>query len=375
MTNQLKVLFISGSLGLGGAEKQLFYCISALSKLNVKVTIIALTKGEPYELKIKDLGIDIIHLNNTKSRFLRLIKITAITKRIKPHIIQSSHTFTNLYAGIAGKRTNTLSIGALRSSFEYSKRVNGRLTEWMIKSPDFIFFNSKTALDETLSLGIIEQTSAQLLHNVITPSLSLKDHPDKYDTFNLIYLGKVQDSKGIDTLLKAYKLLIVDHENTTLTIVGTGPNFDKYVSMAKELGISDRVTFTGAKVEVKEYLSKADIFVFTSLSEGFPNVVIEAMDAGLPVISTPAGDVPVIVKDGVSGYIIDYNAPEQLKERIELFINSPQLIAKYGKAGKQIVDDKFNYKNLGKTILNLYTKAASIKQDKELQKLINTLIK
>lgn len=371
MKTPLNICIIAGSLGVGGAEKQLFYLCKALKEKNVNLFVIGLTNGEFYEEPIKGLGVNFITLANIKNPISKLIKILTLVKKNKIDIIQSSHTFTNLYVGIVGKLTNTLSIGSLRSSYEYSKRSNGRLTKPMLLLPDIIFFNSQAAIDETLSLKVIKQDAAQLLHNVIeTNKYTAGVSEQKAAPLDLIFVGKIQHSKGIETLLEATKLIREENSSVYLKLVGGGKDLDYYKHRAKELCIDDITDFIGNSDKVIAYLKSNSIFIFPSLSEGFPNVVIEAMAAGLPVITTPAGDVNLIVENNESGFIIDYNSPEEIAEKVNFFAHSPELIAQYGKTGQSIVKNRFDYLHLPKTILNLYIKAAAYKQKADLQQKI-----
>lgn len=375
MSDKLKICLITGSLGIGGAEKQVFYLCQALKYKQIDLTVISLTKDEFYEAPIKKLGVNFISLATIKNPLLKLYKIYKVVKQNEIDIIQSSHTFTNLYAGLIGKLTKALSIGALRSSYEYSKRFNGRFTKPMLRFPDLIFFNSQAAIDETLSLKVINQDAAQLLHNVIeSKKYLLESRLNNNGIINLIYVGKVQHSKGIDSLLRAFKTIHLKHSNTQLTIVGDGKDLDFYKNLSDELKISQVTEFVGNSNKVVEYLHQSDVFIFPSLSEGFPNVVIEAMAAGLPVISTPAGDINLIVKEEESGFIVNFNSPEEIAEKVNYLIMNPELIIKLGKAGQSIVLNKFDSKHLPKNILNLYIKAAAYKQKKKLQKKIKLYI-
>ncbi len=112
--NPLKVAFLAGTLAQGGAEKQLFYMAKALHDAGTLVTVFSLSHREYYHAKLRKTGIPVVWFGKRKNPFIRLIKIITELNRFQPDIIQSSHFFMNIYAGIAGRLLNKIGIGAMR---------------------------------------------------------------------------------------------------------------------------------------------------------------------------------------------------------------------------------------------------------------------
>ena len=128
--------------------------------------------------------------------------------------------------------------------------------------------------------------------------------PKKIRT-NLLYLSRVEIGKGVFELLDAYRILKTRNLAYTLTIGGDGPDLEELREYAKKLELQD-VVFTGflkgaAKVDC--YL-KGSVFCFLSYTEGMPNAVLEALAMGLPIVSTDAGGLRDVLRDGENGFII-----------------------------------------------------------------------
>lgn len=128
--------------------------------------------------------------------------------------------------------------------------------------------------------------------------------PEKACT-NLLYLSRVEIAKGVFELLDAYRILKTRNPAYTLTIGGDGPDLEALRDYAKKLELSD-VVFTGflkgqAKVDCYR---KGDVFCFLSYTEGMPNAVLEALAMGLPVVSSDAGGLRDILRDGENGFIV-----------------------------------------------------------------------
>jgi len=122
-------------------------------------------------------------------------------------------------------------------------------------------------------------------------------------------------------------------------------------SLAEELGISDRVVFSGQRRDVAERLAAADIFVLASRWEGFPRSILEAMRAGLPVAASDVGGSGESVVDGKTGYLVPREDPEALRTRLGELMASPDLRLQLGKAGRERYEKNFTFDAMyGKTL-------------------------
>ena len=108
---------------------------------------------------------------------------------------------------------------------------------------------------------------------------------------------------------------------------------------ARELGVADRIVFTGEREDPGEILAALDIFVLPSRSEGFGRANLEAMAAGLPVVSTRVGGIPEVVIDGETGILVPPNRPEALAEAITALAEDPALRKRLGAAGRKRAAD------------------------------------
>jgi glycosyltransferase involved in cell wall biosynthesis len=128
----------------------------------------------------------------------------------------------------------------------------------------------------------------------------------------LIAVGNLKPEKGLFLLLEAVRLLKPVNRDIDLLIIGQGPEQAKLEAKCVELGIRDRVRFSGAipHESLPKYYQKAGILCLTSFREGCPNVIMEALASGIPVAATSVGGVPDMVKNGVNGFMTDKHSPE-----------------------------------------------------------------
>ena len=153
---------------------------------------------------------------------------------------------------------------------------------------------------------------------------------------------------------------MADCDNCTLTIIGDGHEQKQLMAQTRQLGIEEHVIFKGSLVQqaVFSELAKADVFILASKSEGRPNVVIEAMAAGLPVIVSKIDAVTDFVKPEKTGLLFDIGDPHQLAQCIQQLINNPGLRLTLGEAGRQyIINQKLTWENCAGHYSELYFNA------------------
>jgi glycosyltransferase involved in cell wall biosynthesis len=112
-----------------------------------------------------------------------------------------------------------------------------------------------------------------------------------------------------------------------LILVGDGQERERLTAMSIQLGIQKYVQFIGAvpREEVKTYMQQADVFVLPSLSEGFPNVILEAMACGLPIIASRVGGIPDIITNDTNGYLVEAEDANDLANKIILLLSDDAL--------------------------------------------------
>jgi glycosyltransferase involved in cell wall biosynthesis len=183
--------------------------------------------------------------------------------------------------------------------------------------------------------------------NIVVPKIIRKENT----LVNIIYLGNLQRSKGIEDLLEAVRLLyekVPDTFNVMIAGNWREPEVKSFcLNMVQQYHLP--VHFMGELTgeQKLKFLAEADVFVFTPKEpEGHPWAVIEAMAASLPVISTDQGAISESIADGVNGFIVPVNKPDQTAEKLRLLITDPILRKRMGDTGFQVYRDKYTEGNM-----------------------------
>lgn len=170
-------------------------------------------------------------------------------------------------------------------------------------------------------------------------------------------IGRLEHVKGPEYFIEAAKLVIERFPKVNFLIVGEGALRNKLESRSKDLGISDKLIFTGWREDIPEILATLDILVLPSLNEAVGRILLEAGAFGIPVVATNIGGVPEIVRDNESGILIPPKDADRLAETIILLSEDKEKRQKMGKAAKNWVDDKFSAETMVDKISNLYQEA------------------
>ena len=135
------------------------------------------------------------------------------------------------------------------------------------------------------------------------------------------------------TLLRALPAIVTERPRARLVIVGDGADRQALEALATALGVRDRVSFAGHRPQHPTMHWLFDVSTLCSLSEGFPNSVVEAMAAGRPVVATAVGGVPDVVVDGETGFLVPPSSPAVLADRIVCLLGDPALRQRMARAG------------------------------------------
>ena len=164
-------------------------------------------------------------------------------------------------------------------------------------------------------------------------------------------VGRLSKEKGFDLLIHAVSNLNRSGQKVALAIAGDGDERETLENLIKQLGAQDQIKLLGFVQDARPFYQAADLFVLSSLREGLPNVVLEAMASGTPVLTTRVAGMPTLVEDGVNGRLIPPESVEYLQSEIgELVANQPKL-ARFAMAALQTVQDRFDFgSRMGKVV-------------------------
>ncbi len=181
-----------------------------------------------------------------------------------------------------------------------------------------------------------------------------KFKPSTCESKTIIFVGRLHERKGIDKLLENFSKVVLEEPEAKLKIVGSGEDEMRLKALAKKLNLNKRnVEFTGFISENDLYgmYTSASIFALPSYYEGFGIVLIEAMSAGLPLVSVKTGGAVEVIKEDKNGYVVDYN---NMHEALLKLLNDKDLRKRFGQVSRKIVEERYDWKIIAGKILKVY---------------------
>ncbi len=156
-------------------------------------------------------------------------------------------------------------------------------------------------------------------------------------------VGRLSPEKGFDHLIRAVKSLRDRGLAVALVIVGDGDDRVRLEALRTELGLQDAVRFAGWRSDAKPYFEAMDLFVLSSLREGLPNVLLEAMALGVPCLATRIAGVPKLIEHDVNGRLVEPGDKRALADEIFRMIGQSDLCSRYADAARRTIDERYDF--------------------------------
>lgn len=354
-----RLLYLVGQLGLGGLERQLFYLLANLDHARYQPAVVVwnLNLSDKYYQDIEVLKIPIYGFPAGWSPLSKLRAFRALAGQVAPEVIHSYGFHTNFAAYYAARRTGALAIGSLRSGFARAKADGGVIRGALnARWPSSHISNSMTSAEAAhRHSGPFAPQKVFLVRN----GLDLKRFSCSNETPErrnyVAAVGSLFPVKRWDRLLRALqKVKSVGARDVCLRIAGDGPLRPALEKLAGDLGISGAVEFLGPTHDIPALLRGAKFLVHTSESEGCPNVVMEAMACGLAVVAMEAGDIPYLVEDGKTGFVVRQGDETAFVERVFQLLSEDELCRCMGQAARAKAEREFTLGRLVSETLDAY---------------------
>lgn len=308
------------SMSSGGAERTVSSLANHWAEQGWEVTIITIASqnADFYELHSAvdrvALGLagDSPHLGTALvSNFRRVLALRRVLRRLKPDIVVGMMATANIYAALATLGSGCQAVGSER--IHPPQLPLGRVWEWLRRHA-YRQLNAVVALTEESACWIRNNTRARhvrVIPNAVAwplPSQKPRVMPDqlyKSGHHTVLAVGRLVPQKGFGYLIDAFASLAEQRLSWDLVILGEGPERSKLEKTVQDLDLGKRVFLPGRVGNLSEWYERADLYVMSSLFEGFPNTLVEAMAHGMPAVSFDCDTGPrEIVRHGVDGLLV-----------------------------------------------------------------------
>lgn len=343
-------------MSVGGTEMNAVRTAERLDRERFRLSVVTLRGEGPLAAWYERIGIPVVrfpvHSLYGPGTFRQAVRLARYLRTERVSIVhchdQYSNFFTTLSARLAGVPAVLASKRWLHSPVRY-RIVNGigfraatrvlanseMVAESLVRDdhlakrriamiPNFVddeAFIPPSSAERAAWVRELQLERATPIIGVVASLLPIKDHA---------------------TLFRATHILVRRWPGLALVVVGSGPSLDELQTLATQLGIADNVRFAGLRPQTPSFHHLFDLSVLSSVSEGFPNSLLEAMAAGRPIVATAVGGVRDAVRDGENGLLVPPGDPERLASAIAALIEDPERATAMGRAGAQRARTEFD---------------------------------
>jgi glycosyltransferase involved in cell wall biosynthesis len=361
----IRALVVAVTLRGGGAERQIVHLLNGLNRDQFEPHLYLFKEEGIY---LEDLPEDLPLISPRVEHKVELPRVLVHLRRtilsLKPDV-----AFSNMWPETASLISVCRSLPARKRpkvivGIQNNPRFYGlwrvRTVQWLRSDIDRLVACSPGVREALVSLHPSFRRARVIpnavdLYSIREQARKTVEHPWVDDSVPiLVAMGRLVEQKGFHHLLPAIQLLR-RRLAVRLWILGKGPLKPELEYQARELGISDAVQFLGFQSNPFKYIARSDVFVLSSLWEGLPSVLVEAMGLGLPVVATRAPYGPEdVIEDGVNGYLVPVANPEALATSIEYVLSNPRERDRVGNAGRSWVEQKFSASHVSRQFEDLF---------------------
>lgn len=220
------------------------------------------------------------------------------------------------------------------------------------KKADARIANSQGLKD--MALKFYDKKSFDIIPNGVDTEVFYPIEKADSDEFKILFVSRLIERKGLQFIIpQLQKIQDSTEKKVKLVVVGDGPYREQLETITREYKVADMVEFVGQKnkKEIVLFYQNADLFILPSAKEGMPNVVLEAMACGLPIIMTPCEGSKELVQD--NGYIL---LTSEMGEKIQQLLRNKEMLQKLGHNSRRIVEEQFCWGHVVENYLTLMSK-------------------
>jgi L-malate glycosyltransferase len=357
MTKPANVLLVVTSSDFGGTESFLLELTRGLDRRRFRPIVLSLRPCGRVASEIADLGVEVASLEMSSQPRLRelLSGVRDLATRIDELEVDLVHSL--LY------RANVVSAIAARLSRRRPRMVAGQRSvtplggaparvaaRWTRGLCDRIVAVSEAARRALIERERCDPDRILVIENGVDcgrfrprdPGRARRTLGLEPDTLVVGAVTRLSPEKGVSDLIEAVARVDAGAAPLELLVVGDGPERDRLEAQARATGAGDRVRFLGQRVDVEELYPAFDIFVLASYEEGSPNVLLEAMASGCPVVATAVGGTPEILGDPPAGRLVEPGDPVGMTVALEDLLRDAELRRRLGKLARRCIEEKYD---------------------------------
>ena len=363
-----RLMIITHDLAIGGLQQVVVNICKTINRDRFDVFVLCLRALGEFVPEIEAMGIKVFFIPQKKGTdYFSFLKVAKILKDQRIEIIHTHNTQPFVDGTMAALITGVKTIVHTDHARVFPDKIRYMVAEWLMSlfAYKVIGVSDHTAQNLRKYLKISPKKIKTILNGIdplkykiqinigkVKKDLGISSNGPIIGT-----MGRLVMEKGIPYLLKAMQRVIIEFPNIQLLIVGDGAIRPYLEKEAVDLGVHPNVIFTGSRLDVPELLNLFDLFALSSISEGLPMVLLEAMAAGCSIVATKVGGIPIAIKNGENGSLVSPKNSEKLASAIIALLKDKPLRDKYVANGHKIFKENYDARIMTKQYEQLYMRS------------------
>jgi len=334
----VKTVFLLQDLLYGGTQRQVLDLALHLDRTRFAVELWMMQAGDDLVPLARDRGIPLRWLS--RARFagpLCLFRLWRLLRRERVELLVLFTVVPNIWGRLLGRPAKVpVIVGTCRGGGS-PRRQHER---WLWNRADHLICNSRDLKDVLLRSCPMPDAMVSVVPNGVDLELFRPPNFRSPDGEVILSIARFVPDKDQKTLVEAFAAIADRHPGAELRLVGDGPRLEPVRRHALALLPESRVAFLPGRLDLLPLFHQSSLFVLSSLREGLPNVILEAMATGLPVVATRVGGIPEVVEEGRTGLLVPAGDVRAMASALDRLLSDENLRDSYGKAGRMKVETK-----------------------------------
>jgi glycosyltransferase involved in cell wall biosynthesis len=375
------ILYIITMPDTGGAQRHVVDLASRFVSKGARVSVITGGRG-PMTEKLERIGAEVFPAKNLVREISPLKDLLAITeigryiRLLKPDIVSCHSSKSGVIGRVAATLFSTKPRLFTAHGFVFHE-FQPRFIRLFYAFVEFLagfftdLFITVSERDRQKAIGarIADASRVVTIHNgiEISPKRPVRKPIAGCGKIKLLAIGRLVGEKDYPTMLRMMRVLEkIEPERFTLEIAGDGPLSGKLASLSRELGIEKSVAFLGSRDDTAALMDRSDVFVMSSVKEGFPYALLEAAACMLPVVATDAGGIGEFIKDNSTGMLSPPGEPELLAYKIVALARDEGVAERLARNAFSLLERSFTLDGMFEKTCAAYERAEKLRGGKAL---------
>jgi glycosyltransferase involved in cell wall biosynthesis len=332
---------------------------------NMELSAILLNEGKLAD-ELRNLGIPVVVVDETRMNFFQIVRnVQRIIMKVSPDIIHSHRMKENILSYLSAKSDNRIQLVCTQHGMPEPIRFKYKIMKhiFLSKYNNYIirkYFRYVISVSEDIRNILIQKCSFQsskviLIYNGTEIQDNNSLDRDR-DIFVIGSAGRFFPIKDYPLLVEIAREVLHQTDKVKFELAGEGPEKEMILSLIRGYGIEKAFSLTGFIDDMAIFYEGLDLYINTSIHEGLPMSILEAMAHGLPVIAPNTGGIKEILQNGIEGYLVEGRNPKMFAEKCIQLARDKKLSRTLGKASREKIMNDFSLDKMARNYYDLYSR-------------------